>query len=176
MFPTKCFVGSNFPSGFFVLLSMNFDDSFYFLNLSLFTRTLSFINQDWCATLSLNRNKDLMFLVDHKTITHYFTSSKSFNSVIKLFIIMLIARPIRKFKKNFTKFSKQYCLVQKKYWLVLLYFSSKSLIIYLTKLTVYPASKYFYIMVGTSALKSEAILKSVCKSPFILCFLHLLGI
>ena len=52
----------------------------------------------------------------------------------------------------------------------------KSLITDLTKPMGYPTSKYFCVIVWTSASKSEAILKTRCKSPRILFSLYLFGI
>ena len=46
---------------------LNFTVSFRFPDVASFTRILSFIDE--CATLSLSVSKDLMFLVDHKTIS-----------------------------------------------------------------------------------------------------------
>ena len=79
---------------------------------------------------------------------HYFSCSKTFSSINKLF-----------HNKRFHLFS-----------------FLKLLINDLIKPIGYPASKYFFLMIETSASKSEAILKARCKSPFILFLFYLLGI
>ena len=61
-------------------------------------------------------------------------------------------------------------------WLVFILFFLTSLINYLIKTIGYPASKYFFVMIETSASKSEAFLKARCNSPFMLLLLYLLGI
>ena len=59
-------------------------------------------------------------------------------------------------------------------WLVFILFEVANY--WFNKPIGHPASKYFFVMIETSASKSEAILKAWCKSPFILFLLYLLGI
>ena len=69
-FSITCFAGSEFPAGSscsFQRTLLFFFVSLMYLKLQL--HCLSEITQDRYATLSLSGNKDLMFLINHKTIS-----------------------------------------------------------------------------------------------------------